>query len=73
MFAPRELLQGLPPACFLVAQRDILYDEGVAYADRLKDAGVKTSVLVYENAPHPIMAMDGEFPNHLRRRWHILN
>ncbi|KAH6901962.1 alpha/beta hydrolase fold-domain-containing protein [Coprinopsis sp. MPI-PUGE-AT-0042] len=47
IFAPTELLEGLPPACFLVAERDILYDEGV------------TEVLVYKNAPHPIMAMDG--------------
>lgn len=60
IFASRELLEGLPPACVLVAERDILYDEGVAYGDKLKEAGVKTNVLVYKNAPHPIMAMDGE-------------
>ncbi|KAJ3511130.1 hypothetical protein NMY22_g15750 [Coprinellus aureogranulatus] len=58
IFATREMLEGLPPAWIAVAELDILCDEGVAYAERLREAGVKTEVEVYKGAPHPIMAMD---------------
>jgi len=47
-----------PPAWVGVTELDILRDEGIAYAEKLKDAGVEVSYKVYPKAPHPIMSMD---------------
>jgi acetyl esterase/lipase len=60
IFATREMLEGLPPAWIAVAELDILSDEGIAFGERLREAGVATEIEVYKGAPHPIMAMDGK-------------
>lgn len=59
IFAPEELFKKSPPAWIAVAELDILRDEGIAYGEKLKKAGVAADVKVYVGAPHPIMAMDG--------------
>ena len=59
IFAPDELFRKSPPAWIGVAELDILRDEGIAYGEKLKAAGVAAEVKVYKGAPHPIMAMDG--------------
>jgi acetyl esterase/lipase len=60
LLAPDELIKGAPKKCWVgVAELDILRDEGLAFASRLEKAGVSAQVVVYEGAPHPIMAMDG--------------
>nr|VWO96710.1 Hormone-sensitive lipase [Ganoderma boninense] len=59
IFAPDELFRRSPPAWIAVAELDILRDEGIAYGEKLKKAGIPTDVKVYFGAPHPIMAMDG--------------
>ena len=59
IFATREMLEGLPPAWIAVAELDILRDEGVAFGEKLRKAGITTEIEVYKGAPHPIMAMDG--------------
>ena len=60
MFAPDESFQNVPNAWIGVCERDILRDEGVFYGEKLRKFGRKAEVVVYPNAPHAILAMDGE-------------
>ena len=66
IFASEEMLKGLPPAHIAVCELDILCDEGLAYAEKLRKAGVSVEVKVYKGAPHPILAMDGEWVHTMR-------
>lgn len=45
-------LSGLPPAWIGLATCDILYEEGVTYADRLRQAGVPCDVFTAQGAYH---------------------
>jgi acetyl esterase/lipase len=47
-----EDLSGLPPAWVGIATLDLLRDEGLAYADRLREAGVACEVHVVDGAFH---------------------
>ncbi len=47
-----EDLSGLPPALVQVAGMDPLRDEGLAYAEKLKEDGVKVKVETYQGLPH---------------------
>jgi acetyl esterase len=47
-----KTVKGLPPAFVLTAGYDPLRDEGRAYADRLIDAGVKTTYVNYPGTVH---------------------
>ncbi|KAG6860689.1 hypothetical protein C0995_008602 [Termitomyces sp. Mi166 len=58
IFAPKELLARVPSAWIGVAALDILKEEGVLYGEKLKELGVEVEIVIYEGAPHPIMAMD---------------
>jgi acetyl esterase len=53
-------LAGLPATTIVVAELDPLRDEGLAYAQRLRAAGVPTEVEVYRGAAHGFWWMDGE-------------
>ncbi|KDQ63587.1 hypothetical protein JAAARDRAFT_203007 [Jaapia argillacea MUCL 33604] len=58
LFAPDDWFKKVPPACILGTELDILRDEGVAYGEKLKEAGVEVDVIIYKGAPHQTMAMD---------------
>ena len=54
-----EDLSNLPPALVIVADHDPLYDEGVAYAGRLRAAGNQVELSDYQGAIHGFYSMSG--------------
>jgi len=51
----RAQLEGLPPACLLSAQCDVLAEQSVAFAQRLRTAGVAVVAKEYAGATHSFL------------------
>ena len=58
-FAPlnHDALEGVAPACVILAECDPLVDEGIAYADRLRTAGVPVALELYRGLTHDFIKM----------------
>jgi acetyl esterase len=58
-FAPLEAtdLDGVAPACVVLAECDPLVDEGIAYADRLRAAGVPVQLELARGVTHDFIKM----------------
>ncbi|WP_327000098.1 alpha/beta hydrolase [Dactylosporangium sp. NBC_01737] len=56
--ATLEQLTGLPAALVVVAEADVLRDEGEAYANRLRAADVPVTAVRYQGAIHDFVALD---------------
>jgi acetyl esterase len=58
-FAPLEAddLDGVAPACIMLAECDPLVDEGLAYADRLRMAGVAVELDLVRGVTHDFIKM----------------
>lgn len=53
---------GLPPALIMVGGHDPLHDEGVAYAEKLRAAGVKVAVDDYPDLTHDFIYLQAVLP-----------
>ena len=73
-------LDGVAPACVILAECDPLVDEGIAYADRLRLAGVPVELELYRGMTHDFIKMGRAIPQaldahakagqSLRNAWH---
>lgn len=66
-FAPLEAPDhsGLAPACVVLAECDPLVDEGLAYADVLRAAGVPVQLELYRGVTHDFIKMGRQIPEAL--------
>lgn len=58
-------LSSLPPA-FITAENDVLRDEGLAYAERLKEAGVMVEVVCELGMVHAYFTQNSIFPDRIK-------
>ncbi|KZT57611.1 hypothetical protein CALCODRAFT_496005 [Calocera cornea HHB12733] len=56
---PGEHWKRLAPAFVAVAGLDFLKDEGIAYAELMRERGAQAEVKVYEGVPHHFPSLDG--------------
>ncbi|WP_113702975.1 alpha/beta hydrolase [Nonomuraea lactucae] len=62
--ASLEELAGLPPALVIVAEADVLRDEGEAYAAKLRAAGVPTTAVRYQGIIHDFVMVNAMRDTH---------
>ena len=61
LFPSQGQLAGLPQAHVIVAEYDVLRDEGLDYAEQLKQAGVATTTMQYDGMLHGFVHFAGFF------------
>jgi acetyl esterase len=56
--ASTEQLAGLPPALVITGEADVLRDEGEAYANKLREAGVPVTAVRYQGIIHDFVMLN---------------
>ncbi|MCG3775891.1 MAG: Carboxylesterase NlhH [Nitrospira sp.] len=57
-----DSLSGLPPALVILAECDPAHDDGLLYAQRLNQSGVRATVHEFSGVPHTFLLLTGLLP-----------